>query len=106
MKYVPGPSSPAIGATDRWAANSLVKPVQGRTLPPLLPQPQPAQPESPPGPIEETEKRHRRLYQEDRRTYCRRILHLPILEEFRFGVDQRRHNLRRGDITDHIDEKA
>lgn len=112
MKYVPSPSPPATGATDLWEINNLtgakpVKPVQKRTLPPLVSQPRQEQPESAPvRPVEEAERRHAGPYQEDRRTYCRRVVHLPILEEFRSGVDQRRHHLRRGDITDHIDEKA
>ena len=111
MKYVPSLSPPATAATDRWAINGLsrvkpVKAVQERTLPPLVSQPHHAQPESPAVQVEKIEKRHTDTYQEDRRTYCRRVAHLPILEEFRSGVDRRRHNLRAGDTMDHIDEKV
>lgn len=44
--------------------------------------------------------------QEERRLACRRVSHLPVLVELRSGVDRRRHNLREGDIVEHIDEKA
>lgn len=111
MKYVPSLSPPATGVIDRWVANGLsrvkpVKPVQERTLPPLVFLPRHAQPEFPPSPTEIVEKRQAGTYQKDRRTYCRRVSHLPVLEEFRSGADRRRHNLRDGDITDHIDERV
>jgi hypothetical protein len=42
----------------------------------------------------------------ERRTYCRRIEHLPILVELRAGYDRRRHNQRGDDMMDHVDEKV
>lgn len=43
---------------------------------------------------------------EERRKVCRRVNHQPVLVEFRSGVDRRRHNLRAGDVVEHIDEKV
>jgi len=108
MKYVPSISPPVIGIVNRWAINGTarvkpVKPVQERTLPPLVFQPQHAPPESPPTP---TEKRHAEPLQEDRRTYCRRTAHKPVLEELRSHIDRRRHRQRGDDMTDHVDEKV
>lgn len=44
--------------------------------------------------------------QEERRKTCRRIKHQSVLIELRSGVDRRRHNLREGDVAEHIDEQA
>lgn len=44
--------------------------------------------------------------QEERRHVCRRVSHQPVLLELRSGVERRRHNLREGDIVEHIDEKV
>jgi hypothetical protein len=41
---------------------------------------------------------------QDRRKYCRRIRHEPVLEELRSGHDRRHRNQRRSDITTAIDE--
>jgi hypothetical protein len=43
---------------------------------------------------------------EDRRKVCRRVSHQPVLVELRSGLDRRRHNLREGDLVEHIDETA
>ncbi len=43
---------------------------------------------------------------EDRRKVCRRVSHQPVLVELRSGVERRHHNLREGDIVEHIDETA
>lgn len=40
----------------------------------------------------------------ERRTYCRRIHEAPVLEELRSGLDRRRHNQRKSDLTTAIDE--
>lgn len=40
----------------------------------------------------------------ERRTYCRRIHDAPVLEELRSGMDRRRHNQRKSDLTTAIDE--
>lgn len=41
----------------------------------------------------------------ERRKVCRRILHDPVLEELRSGMDRRRRNQRSNDLTTAIDEK-
>ena len=74
-------------------------------MPPLVFHPQRALHEIPPGSIEETERRHEKPFQE-RRMYCRRVAHQPIMEELRSGVERRRNRQRGGDMTDHIDEKV
>jgi len=43
---------------------------------------------------------------EDRRKACRRVSHQPVLIELRSGVDRRHHNLREGDVAEHIDIEA
>ncbi|MBI5918272.1 MAG: hypothetical protein HY849_02705 [Nitrosomonadales bacterium] len=43
---------------------------------------------------------------EERRKYCRRILHLPVLEELRSGLDRRHHHIRTSDFAEHIDEEV
>ena len=42
----------------------------------------------------------------ERRKVCRRIQHEPVLEELRSGIDRRRRNQRRNDLTTAIDERA
>jgi hypothetical protein len=41
----------------------------------------------------------------ERRKVCRRIQREPVLEELRSGIDRRRRNQRRDDVTTAIDEK-
>lgn len=48
----------------------------------------------------------REAQQEERRRACRRVSYQPVLIELRSGVERRRHNLREGDIVEHIDEKV
>lgn len=111
MRYVPSLPPPFTVVTDRWGITPTarvgpVKRVQERTVPPLVFQPQHAPPETPFIPIEATEKWHAALTGEDRRICCRRIAHLPVLEEFRSGADRRRRNQREGDMTEHVDMKV
>lgn len=110
MKYVPSLPPSATGVADRWAINGVpgiktVKPVQERTLPPLVSHPQRALHETSSGSIDEIERRHEKPFQE-RRIYCRRVAHQPILEELRSEVERRRDRQRGGDMMDHIDEEA
>ena len=42
----------------------------------------------------------------DRRKICRRVKHQTVLVELRSGIDRRHHNLRNGDVAEHIDEIA
>jgi len=48
---------------------------------------------------------HRELM-EERRKACRRVSHQPALIDLRSGADRRHHNLREGDVVEHIDEEA
>lgn len=43
--------------------------------------------------------------EQDRRKVCRRLFQEPVLEELRSGIDRRRHNQRKTDITTAVDEK-
>lgn len=78
------------------------KPVEERTLPPLVVQPH-LQREGESDIADRQERRYEPDIHGDRRTYCRRIEHLPILIELRSGVDRRRHNQRESDTVEHID---
>jgi hypothetical protein len=72
--------------------------VQSRTLPPVVtPPPEHREPQG------EEERRRERNWQGERRTYCRRSRHLPVLAELRSGLERRHHNQRAGDPTEHVD---
>ena len=43
---------------------------------------------------------------QERRKACRRLLHQYVLIELRSGIDRRHHNVREGDVVEHIDETA
>lgn len=43
---------------------------------------------------------------EDRRKYCRRTRHLPVLVELRSGLERRRHDLFADSPHEHVDELA
>jgi hypothetical protein len=109
MKFVPS-LPPATAVTkdelevDALAAIKAAKPVQPRTLPPQVVQPRTRHQASPDIP-EQQQKRHDVHVHGERRIYCRRIEHLPVLVDLRSGFDRRRHNQRGDDITEHIDEK-
>ena len=110
MKYVPSISPPVTSTGTGLEVQALAgikraKPVQARTLPPLVVQPH-ARHEAPPEAIANEEKRHDPHVHGERRTYCRRTEHLPILVELRSGMERRRHNQRASDMTEHIDIKA
>ena len=110
MKIVP--SLPPVATAEKidldveaLAPVKAAKPVQPRTLPPLVVQPR-VQPHATPDKAEHEEKRHDVQVHGERRTYCRRIEHLPMLVELRSGFDRRRHNQREDDIKEHVDEQA
>lgn len=110
MKYAPSLPAPVTGAGAGLEVKALaginrVKPVQARTLPPLVVQPH-ARHETPPEDAGKEEKRHDPQVHGERRIYCRRTEHLPILAELRSGMERRRHHQRADDITEHIDVKA
>lgn len=85
----------------RLAAVKAARPVQPRTLPPQLTYPhQTPQRDNP-----EQERRHA-APQAERRSYCRRAQHLPVLEELRSAIDRRKNSQRGTDQTEHIDIEA
>lgn len=107
MKYVPSLPPVASSVTDRLDVYPLtrvkpVKPVQERTLVPLVVLPHGEVP-SPADVAEHTDRRHDVHVHGERRTYCRRMEHLPVLIELRSGPDRRRHNQRDGDTLEHVD---
>jgi hypothetical protein len=75
--------------------------VQPRTLQPLV-----TPPHERSEPQGEAERWHERNPQGERRTYCRRSRHLPVLAELRSGLERRRHNQRAEDPTEHVDIEA
>lgn len=102
MRYVtsipPAATSPNTRHVMGLSAAQAVKPVQPRERPDSYvehqenayrverpPQPQPNVPV------------------EDRRKACRRVRHQQVLIELRSGIDRRHHNLREGDVAEHID---
>ena len=108
MKYVP--SLPPVPTGERDALDvyamarvKAAKPVQARSLPPLVTLPH-ARPETSPYLDEPVERRYDRHLQGERRVYCRRVEHLPVLVELRSGLDRRHHKRRQGDTTEHVDE--
>ena len=110
MRITPILPSPIAIKKDSLGVNALtsikpVKSVQERTLPPLVTQLY-ERPEIPPDLTEQQEKRHDPHVHGERRTYCRRTEHLPILVELRSIADRRRHKQREEDETDHVDEEV
>ncbi len=108
MKFVPSLPPPDVaGLRDRMtifglASVKAAKPVQPRTLPPLVVPPRERH-----EPADEVGERRRDHHsQGERRTYCRRIQHQPVLAELRSGVERRRHNQRAEDPTEHVDIEA
>ncbi|HCI14559.1 MAG: hypothetical protein A2063_06315 [Gallionellales bacterium GWA2_60_142] len=104
MKYVPSFPPPGITGVDRVTVTALAtvkaaKAVQSRTLPPLV-----ATPHEHHEPVRELAERGDYRHGEgERRTYCRRVQHLPVLVELRSGMERRHHNQRAGDPVEHID---
>lgn len=110
MRFVPSLPPPITVAIDGLEVKALtrvkpVKPVQARTLPPLVVQ-RHALLEASSDLTGQQEKRHDTHMHGERRTYCRRIEHLPILVGLRSGTDRRRHKQRGEDATEHVDEEV
>lgn len=110
MKFVPDLTPPATAPETRPGVQALagirrVRPVAARISPPLIVQPH-VEHEAPPEVAEGGERRHDPHLHGERRTYCRRVEHRPMLVELRSGRERRRHNLRADDITEHIDIKT
>ena len=91
--------------TKRLAETRMVKVVHERVLPTLELQRQ-SQPEPLPGQVRQLEKRLAEPYQQERRTYCRRISRRSILIEFRSGKERRQHSQSGTGMTEHIDEEV
>jgi hypothetical protein len=109
MKIVPDPPQPITVAkagleVEALAPVKAAKPVQPGTQQPLAVQRE--QHHASPDIAGQEERRHDVHVHGERRTYCRRIEHLPILVELRAGYDRRRHNQRGDDLTEHVDEKV
>ena len=110
MKFVPSLPPPLTVAKENLELQALarvkpVRPVQARTQPPLVVQ-RHVRSEAPRDHTGQQERRHDAPFQGERRTYCRRIEHLPILVELRSGIDRRRQKQRGADLTEHVDEKV
>lgn len=110
MRFVPSFPPPITVPEEGLEAKALarvkpVKPVQERTLPPLVAQ-RHSRLENPSDLTGQQEKRRDMHVHGERRTYCRRIEHLPILFELRSAPDQRRQKQRENDVTEHVDEEV
>ena len=110
MQYVPSLLSPGTAPETGSEVKALAgirraKPVQARTLPPLVVQPH-ARHEAPPEAAGDEERRHDPHVHGERRLYCRRLQHLPMLVELRSEIDRRQRNQRANDIAEHIDVKV
>jgi hypothetical protein len=106
MQLVPIIPQPRVGVEDSLevqgiAAVKRAKPVQERTLPPLLTQPH----EPPLQLVFEVygEEGPQRTQLAERRIICRRLHHLSILEELRSAIDRRKRIQRGTDFSLHID---
>jgi hypothetical protein len=86
------------------AAVKPAKPVQERTLPPLLSYGH----EPPPGNYSEIAQHEKRkpTQPQERRIASRRVKHTAMPEELRSALDRRRHKQRVTDMQLHIDEKV
>lgn len=104
MIIVPGIPLPITEVEDNMGVKALAgvksaKRVQQRTLPPLVVQRR--HEETP-----DRTQRHDPHINGERRTYCRRFEHLPVLMELRSAIERRRHKQREVDATEHIDEEV
>lgn len=96
MHLVPIIPQPKVGVEESLevqgiAAVKRARPVQERTLPPLL-----TQPHEPPSQLVFEvygEEGPRRTRLPERRLICRRLNHLSILEELRSAIDRRKHSI-------------
>lgn len=110
MKYVPSLPPLVTGTGTRPDVAALagirrVNPVRARTSPPLIVQ-QHVRHETDRQDAANEERRHDPHPQGERRTYCRRTEHHPVLIELRSGRERRRHNQRAVDVAEHIDVEA
>jgi hypothetical protein len=109
MQLVPIIPQPRVGVEDSLEVQGIAavkrsRPVQERTLPPLVTH-SPAPPSQVVVEVYGKEGPQRTQLAE-RRIICRRLHHLSILEELRSAIDRRKHNQRNANFQLHIDEKA
>lgn len=111
MRYVPSLPPPLTAPEDTGELQALAavnpaKPVRQRTLVPMVKQNfaqrEPAEAAQLAPPASQIERRAGA----DRRVYCRRVQHQPVLLDLRPGVDRRRRSQRKTDIATSIDEEA
>lgn len=109
MRYVP--SLPPARIADLWDrllvsgvhALRSAQAVGPRTLPPLVTHPLDHRGKPLRG---QSERRHDLRLHGERRIYCRRIRHVPVLLDLRSGIERRRRAQRVGDPHDHVDIEA
>ncbi|MBI3222137.1 MAG: hypothetical protein HYZ46_03470 [Nitrosomonadales bacterium] len=111
MRYTSGVApavTPVAGdELKRVAGIRPVKPVGARPNTPGVTEQPAHQHPVPPLPEAEQHEAGRRAYLgTERRLIVRRIRHQPVLLELRSGMERRHHNLRDGDIVEHIDVQA
>lgn len=111
MKYVPSLPPLVTGAADSldvYALNRVkpAKPVQERTLSPLVVHRQMQFDAAPSEIAEHQERRNDPNLQGERRAYCRRIDYPSLLAELRSRMERRTHKQRMGDTTEHVDEEV
>jgi hypothetical protein len=108
MRYVPSippaTTSPNTRQVRRLSAAQSVRPVSPREQPDLPYVDRQHHHQETEQPVERPHQREAPA--EDRRKTCRRVSQQPVLVELRSGTERRRHNLREGDIVEHIDEIA
>ena len=106
MRFVPSVSPPTTSPDTRTvrglSATHAVKPVHPLEQPVPYVENNTAQQEA----LHAVERQYRNVPLVDRRKACRRLLHQPVLIELRSGIDRRHHNLREGDVAEHIDVTA
>jgi hypothetical protein len=87
------------------SATKAIKPVEPRTLPPLVTRRQRwFHPSVLPGAKEEPLKEQRVM--EERRKYCRRLTQDPVLIDLRFPSDRRHKKHRQTDLSTSVDEEV
>ncbi len=111
MKYVPSLPPLVTGPADSldvYALSSVkaAKPVQERTLPPLVVHRQMQFDAAPSEITKRQERRNDPHVQGERRTYCRRIDHPSLLAELRSRMERRRRKQRMNDTMEHVDEEV
>lgn len=111
MKYVPSFPPVLTGVPDSLDVQALspvkpAKPVQERTLMPLVVHRQMQFDAAPAEISKHRERRNDPHFQGERRMYCRRVDHPSLLAELRSRMERRRRNQRMSDMTEHVDEEV